>query len=154
MFSFFRCLNPDILIFFSFCVWNAFIGGRATLFTWFSTTCFFLSHTHLISKKLYLLLKLMLWAQVLVHFIFISLIELKKNCLLGVCLLRKLQDVDAGLLSIHPACVVSVSLSHLRTESFRQRKVIYSDLCKYRNTSKASLCFQHFRIEIPITLIY
>ena len=102
----------------------------------------------------------MVWAEVLVHFIFISLIELKKNCLLGVCLLRKLQDVDAGLLSIHPACVVSVSLSHLRTESFRQRKVIYSDLCKYRNTSKAlsilsaSLCFQHFRIEIPITLIY
>ena len=40
-----------------------------------------------------------------------------------VCLLRKVQDVDASLLSIHPACVVSVSLSHLKTESVRQRQV-------------------------------
>jgi len=39
-----------------------------------------------------------------------------------MCRLRKVQDVDASLLSIHPACVVSVSLSHLKTESFRQRK--------------------------------
>jgi len=39
-----------------------------------------------------------------------------------MCRLRKLQDVDASLLSIHPACVVSVSLSYLKTESFRQRK--------------------------------
>jgi hypothetical protein len=36
--------------------------------------------------------------------------------------LRKVQDVDASLLSIHPACVVSVSLTHLKTESLRQRK--------------------------------
>lgn len=40
-----------------------------------------------------------------------------------MCRLRKVQDVDASLLSIHPACVVSVSLSHLKTESVRQRKV-------------------------------
>jgi len=39
-----------------------------------------------------------------------------------MCRLRKVQDVDASLLSIHPACVVSVSLSHLKTESVRQRK--------------------------------
>ena len=45
------------------------------------------------------------------------------------CRLRKVQDVDASLLSIHPACVVSVSLSHLKTESVRQRKV--------RNTNTA-----------------
>ena len=36
--------------------------------------------------------------------------------------LRKVQDVDASLLSIHPACVVSVSLTHLKTESLRHRK--------------------------------
>jgi hypothetical protein len=36
--------------------------------------------------------------------------------------MRKVQDVDASLLSIHPACVVSVSLTHLKTESLRQRK--------------------------------
>ncbi len=33
-----------------------------------------------------------------------------------------MQDVDASLLSIHPACVVSVSLTHLKTESLRHRK--------------------------------
>ena len=49
-------------------------------------------------------------------------IYLRIYCLVQ-CKLRKVQDVDASLLSIHPACVVSVSLSHLKTESVRQRKV-------------------------------
>ena len=34
--------------------------------------------------------------------------------------LTKVQDVDASALSIHPACVVSITLTHLRTEA-RQR---------------------------------
>ena len=35
--------------------------------------------------------------------------------------LTKVQDVDASALSVHPACVVSIMLTHLRTESARQR---------------------------------
>ena len=35
--------------------------------------------------------------------------------------LTKVQDVDAGALSVHPACVVSIMLTHLRTETGRQR---------------------------------
>ena len=35
--------------------------------------------------------------------------------------LVKIQDVDASALSVHPACVVSIMLTHLRTETGRQR---------------------------------
>ena len=35
--------------------------------------------------------------------------------------LAKIQDVDASALSVHPACVVSIMLTHLRTETGRQR---------------------------------
>ena len=35
--------------------------------------------------------------------------------------ITKVQDVDASALSVHPACVVSIMLTHLRTETGRQR---------------------------------
>ena len=35
--------------------------------------------------------------------------------------LAKIQDMDASALSVHPACVVSIMLTHLRTETGRQR---------------------------------
>ena len=37
-----------------------------------------------------------------------------------LAILTKVQDVDASALSIHPACVVSITLTHLKTEA-RQR---------------------------------
>ena len=38
-----------------------------------------------------------------------------------VASVTKVQDVDASALSVHPACVVSIMLTHLRTETGRQR---------------------------------
>ena len=39
----------------------------------------------------------------------------------SVASVTKVQDVDASALSVHPACVVSIMLTHLRTETGRQR---------------------------------
>ena len=47
----------------------------------------------------------------------ISLYQLEAG---PVPVLTKIQDVDASALSVHPACVVSIMLTHLRTET-RQR---------------------------------
>ena len=51
----------------------------------------------------------------------ISLYCLSPGGQTGGASLTKLQDVDASALSIHPACVVSLMLTHLRTETGRQR---------------------------------
>ena len=45
-----------------------------------------------------------------------------------VARLAKVQDVDASALSIHPACVVSITLTYLRTEA-RQRSGSGRDSC-------------------------
>ena len=50
----------------------------------------------------------------------ISIYELQSESN-NVASLTKVQDVDASALSVHPACVVSIMLTHLRTETGRQR---------------------------------
>ena len=50
----------------------------------------------------------------------ISIYELQSESH-SVASLTKVQDVDASALSVHPACVVSIMLTHLRTETGRQR---------------------------------
>ena len=49
----------------------------------------------------------------------ISIYEMRGDT--GSPSLIKVQDVDASALSVHPACVVSIMLTHLRTETGRQR---------------------------------
>ena len=53
-----------------------------------------------------------------------------------VARLSKVQDVDASALSIHPACVVSITLTYLKTEA-RQRSGSDRDSCE-RSTAGVS----------------
>jgi len=51
----------------------------------------------------------------------ISIYQLDFETAATVPTVTKVQDVDACALSVHPACVVSIMLTHLRTETGRQR---------------------------------